>query len=153
MLALTRRGLLNLTVAGLGFVYGSGTVKLTTGESMSPTLNNLELIFIDVFSQVKAGDVVTLVTPEEDALVCKRIIGMGGDVLLSRSKGEIIVPDGKCWVEGDNSNSLDSNSFGPVPLQNILGCVKYSLGSSLRKIENRRSAFLLRESVQVSKEA
>lgn len=34
---------------------------------------------------------------------------------ISSSRDVIRVPEGHCWVEGDNKNSsLDSRTFGPV---------------------------------------
>ena len=36
------------------------------------------------------------------------------------------VPQGQCWVEGDNADaSRDSNAFGPVPLALLTGVVSY----------------------------
>lgn len=48
----------------------------------------------------------------------KRIIGLPGDWIQVPDKAEILkVPEGHCWVEGDNANSsLDSRYFGPVHL-------------------------------------
>lgn len=46
----------------------------------------------------------------------KRIIGLPGDWIgIHRSSDVVRIPEGHCWVEGDNpSSSMDSNSFGPV---------------------------------------
>lgn len=46
----------------------------------------------------------------------KRIIAMPGDWLsLSDPLNTVKIPQGHCWVEGDNSSSsVDSRSIGPV---------------------------------------
>lgn len=49
----------------------------------------------------------------------KRLIGLEGDIIADSkfSEYEIVVPKGHCWLEGDNeSNSIDSNNYGPVAL-------------------------------------
>lgn len=46
----------------------------------------------------------------------KRVIALPGDWIGIRHTSDVLrIPDGHCWVEGDNpSSSMDSNSFGPV---------------------------------------
>uniref|UniRef100_A0A453J0Z6 Mitochondrial inner membrane protease subunit 2 n=1 Tax=Aegilops tauschii subsp. strangulata TaxID=200361 RepID=A0A453J0Z6_AEGTS len=46
----------------------------------------------------------------------KRLIGLPGEWIQLPASSEIIkVPQGHCWVEGDNAaRSWDSRSFGPV---------------------------------------
>lgn len=46
----------------------------------------------------------------------KRIIALPGDMLGTSDLYDVVkVPDGHCWVEGDNpSCSLDSRDSGPV---------------------------------------
>lgn len=40
----------------------------------------------------------------------------------------IVVPQGHCWIEGDNfESSYDSNAFGCIPLGLIVGKVKFIL--------------------------
>jgi signal peptidase I len=39
---------------------------------------------------------------------------------------ETVIPNGTCFVLGDNrNNSLDSRFFGPVPLSDVLGRVDF----------------------------
>jgi mitochondrial inner membrane protease subunit 1 len=88
---------------------------------------------------IKVGDVITFthpIIPNEWA--CKRVIGMPGDYVSvvtpgrgdddvetvdtegkwASVKAELIqVPEGHCWVAGDNLEwSRDSRLFGPLPL-------------------------------------
>lgn len=58
----------------------------------------------------------------------KRIIGLPGDRITPRSTSPLsksyIVPWNHLWVEGDTSNpkeSLDSNTFGPIPMNLVTG--------------------------------
>jgi len=77
--------------------------------------------------------------------VCKRIVGLPGDVIiandrflehtggngfsgigdgLSYRRRRYVVPDGHVWLEGDNSKcSIDSRDYGPVPASLIRGRV------------------------------
>jgi inner membrane protease subunit 2 len=36
------------------------------------------------------------------------------------------VPENQCWVEGDHIGySMDSNTFGPIPIENIIAKATY----------------------------
>uniref|UniRef100_A0A453GB50 Mitochondrial inner membrane protease subunit 2 n=1 Tax=Aegilops tauschii subsp. strangulata TaxID=200361 RepID=A0A453GB50_AEGTS len=50
--------------------------------------------------------------------VVSRLIALPGDLVRLRGTTELLeVPEGHCWVEGDNpSQSKDSRTYGPVPL-------------------------------------
>lgn len=67
------------------------------------------------------------VKPWEGAI--KRVIGMPGDFVLrdspdSPSDMMIQVPEGHCWVVGDNlPASRDSRMYGPLPLALVKGKV------------------------------
>ncbi|OLY83415.1 Mitochondrial inner membrane protease subunit 2 [Smittium mucronatum] len=84
---------------------------------------------------LKRGDVVTLHSPTNpsDVLV-KRIIGLPGDMIRPLKNtpqhadnhqnlpDRLQIPSGHCWVEGDEGfHSIDSNSFGYVPLGLVIG--------------------------------
>lgn len=93
---------------------------------------------------MKVGDVVTYdSTVEAGVKVTKRVVGMHGDyvmryspdsgnegmvqvsclgVLFGMVAEDMKVPQGHCWVVGDNMDaSRDSRLFGPVPLALIRG--------------------------------
>jgi signal peptidase I len=102
---------------------------------------------------ISVGDVVVLQHPQREGTICKRVLGLPGDMVIpsqplhsartSRhdfsiwnenqddsynqdhtSSSLIIVPDGHIWVEGDNSNnSSDSRHYGAVPAALVMGKV------------------------------
>ncbi|KAB5519997.1 hypothetical protein DKX38_024316 [Salix brachista] len=52
----------------------------------------------------------------------KRIIGLPGDWIGTPQNDVIKIPEGHCWVEGDNPvSSMDSRTFGPIPLGLVHG--------------------------------
>ncbi|CAG5105643.1 Oidioi.mRNA.OKI2018_I69.chr1.g2317.t1.cds [Oikopleura dioica] len=62
------------------------------------------------------GDIVSSRDPQSpQENVCKRVIALGGDRIRDRkNQREIEIPEGFCWLEGDNEAcSIDSNEFGP----------------------------------------
>jgi len=97
---------------------------------MRPTLNpnkyaeDIVLVVYSKFTNVSRGDVVILVSPKnENTEIIKRVVALEGDVVLPRKGFSAVeVPKGHCWVEGDNTRvSEDSNCFGPVPMDFIVG--------------------------------
>ena len=83
--------------------------------------------------KLRVGDVVVARSPTNPRhTVCKRVLGLGGDVVevgepISSSSSSssspppnnngIVVPKGHAWLQGDNLlNSTDSRSYGPVPV-------------------------------------
>lgn len=105
------------------------------------------MLFISKFSarghNVGVGDVITYTIPMGSGVGCKRIVGMPGDLVCVVSRGResedigkvggdfatygdemIRVPEGHCWLAGDNLEwSRDSRTFGPLPLALIKGKV------------------------------
>lgn len=60
-------------------------------------------------------------TNHKEKLV-KRLIGLPGDFIHTHYD-VIVVPEGHCWVEGDNlAFSLDSRSLGPVNNRSLIFC-------------------------------
>ena len=68
-----------------------------------------------------------------DILAVKRIIAIEGDKVFARTPHPAPIADipaGHVWVEGDNrdgNKSLDSNHYGPIPINLIQGRVTHVL--------------------------
>jgi len=105
------------------------------GPSMEPTLSDKGEYVIEnrlsyKFQNIARGDLVTLKSPlDPTRLVCKRVIGLAGDVicvdptgLKAPSTEHVIVPKEHIWVAGDNAAmSRDSRDHGPVPTALVQG--------------------------------
>lgn len=130
-------------------------LTFVVGESMYPTLNEGDRLFVNkigtIFGGYSRGDIVILKSPVvEHKSYVKRIIGVGGDkveikegnIYLNGDKldedyiaeGFYIyntnevweVPEGYVFVLGDNRGaSLDSRYFGCVPVSYLKGRVEY----------------------------
>ncbi|CZS91949.1 related to IMP2-mitochondrial inner membrane protease subunit [Rhynchosporium agropyri] len=81
------------------------------------------------------GMIISYQSPAHpEVQVVKRIIAMEGDLVTTRAPcpvPTVRVPANHVWVEGDNEDSgktLDSNTFGPIPLNLISGKLTYVLG-------------------------
>ncbi|CEM35372.1 unnamed protein product [Vitrella brassicaformis CCMP3155] len=91
-----------------------------------------EYVFVVKNVDFRKGDVVVMRDPEvggdprwslRSRRVMKRIVGMQNDTVCVRKDEReefppiVIVPTGKCWVQGDNpAHSVDSRHYGAVPL-------------------------------------
>ena len=96
------------------------------GESMAPTFAaSGERLLLDrpsaALRRYARGDVVVARSPEQEGvLIVKRVVGLPGDVLLTRDGRREAVPSDAVFLEGDNAlNSNDSNAFGSVPASSI----------------------------------
>jgi signal peptidase I len=132
--------LINLFLAQATRVYGS---------SMEPNLHTDQRLVVEKVSyrlhHPRRGDVVVLRMPERGPeLLIKRIIALPGETIDIRNGtvfidqqaldepylvrrpdstfGPTTVPEGHVFVLGDNRGaSNDSRSFGPVPIDRIVG--------------------------------
>ncbi len=118
------------------------------GYSMEPTLSGRQRLIIEKVSYKlhtpERGDIIVIKVPQSSELFIKRIIGLPGETFEIREgivyingqplsepyvngvpRGNyplLTIPDGYIFVMGDNrNNSIDSRSFGPIPIKNIVG--------------------------------
>ncbi|XP_076957400.1 uncharacterized protein LOC143632864 [Bidens hawaiensis] len=132
-------GLIGLTVSDR-----VASVVHVRGLSMSPTFNPPVNSYLGSFTddhvlvekrcladyKFARGDVVVFCSPiNYKERQIKRITGMPGDwISVPFSYDAVKIPQGHCWVEGDNPvDSFDSRSFGPIPLGLIRGRVTHIL--------------------------
>ncbi|HXP55749.1 MAG TPA: signal peptidase I [Streptosporangiaceae bacterium] len=144
-------GLAVVAVAS-GIVLGARSMRAYRDPStgMAPTIRPGDRLSVVVSANVRRGDVIVFVRPGLDVAYVKRVIGLPGDeVRCCSAQGRITVdgksldetyidPDGppshtrfsvtlkpgQMWVMGDNRTaSLDSRSWGPVPVSGITGRV------------------------------
>ena len=80
--------------------------------------------------RLRRGDLVTYVSPlDPTRVVCKRLIGLPGDVICVDPTGKcapssehVVIPKGHVWTIGDNAEmSRDSREYGPVSMGLIRG--------------------------------
>jgi signal peptidase I len=92
---------------------------LVVGESMLPTLGNLQVVIAKARDhQAKRGEVV--VCDYDDGSIIKRVAGIGNDCDLPGLPRPLRVPPHSVYLLGDNSAvSVDSRLFGPVPEKDV----------------------------------
>ncbi|KAF8721298.1 hypothetical protein HU200_023229 [Digitaria exilis] len=130
----------NVTTVLLGITISDRCVNIisVTGESMHPTFTAADRVLQGDFVlaerrclekyEFSHGDVILFKCPSNHKeLFVKRLIALPGEwVQLPGSPKVTKIPEGHCWVEGDNAaRSLDSRSFGPIPLGLVQGRVTH----------------------------
>ncbi len=129
---------------------------------MVPTLNPGDLILVSKFKTPKTGGLVLLKHPDEKGpLLVKRLLGTGGDE-LSFQNGNLVrngvllkedyvfggnsseikedanwqIKQDYCLVLSDNRlaiyNSIDSRTFGQIPITSVIGSVKMKISPSFK---------------------
>ncbi|XP_032228723.2 mitochondrial inner membrane protease subunit 2 isoform X2 [Nematostella vectensis] len=101
------QGLILSLPIGIVFVDNIACLATVHGSSMKPSFNpdykTRDIVVLNKwcvknFKGIKRGDVVSIVA-------------------IGYKNRYVKIPRGHCWIEGDNSNhSMDSNTFGPVPV-------------------------------------
>ncbi|XP_051127754.1 uncharacterized protein LOC127249113 isoform X2 [Andrographis paniculata] len=117
-----------------------GCVTAVRGSSMFPTLNphsknssQFELddrVLVEKFCLTKykfsRGDIVVFCSPTNyKEKYIKRIAALPGDWIDLPSFETVRIPEGHCWVVGEDACSLDSTSLGPIPMGLICGRVTH----------------------------
>ena len=127
-----------------------GQATRVEGQSMEPNLHSNQRLVVEKLSYRFHGpqrfDVVVLKLPSQgDELLIKRVVGLPGETVEIRDghvyvdgaeldepflteetragrRDHITVPPLHVYVLGDNRNhSNDSRSFGPIPIDDIIG--------------------------------
>ncbi|EPQ60884.1 LexA/Signal peptidase, partial [Gloeophyllum trabeum ATCC 11539] len=107
------------------------------GPSMLPTLAVQGELLVENSlgyrlnpKSIARGDLVTYTSPiDPGRIVCKRVVGLPGDIVCVDPTGEkapstehVVVPKGHYWLSGDNAAaSRDSRDYGPVSSALIRG--------------------------------
>ncbi|MQL80102.1 hypothetical protein Taro_012554 [Colocasia esculenta] len=96
------------------------------GEMTRSSLGDVLLVekFCLAKYEFSHGDVIIFRSPSDHKkTMVKRLIALPGDWIRDPESHDIIkIPEGHCWVEGDNStSSFDSRAFGPIPLGLVQG--------------------------------
>jgi signal peptidase I len=127
-----------------------GQATRVEGQSMEPNLHSEQRLVVEKLSYRFHGpqrfDIVVLKLPSQgEELLIKRVIGLPGETVEIRDgqvyvdgnllaepftdqsthpgrNGKVTVPPLHIYVMGDNRDrSNDSRSFGPVPIDNVIG--------------------------------
>lgn len=133
------RSLSNLGMQSPTQVYGPSMLPTmsTHGEAI---LENRLSFYRHGAASLQRGSMITFYSPlSPSRVVCKRIIGLPGDIvcvdptgLKAPSTEHAVVPKGHIWVAGDNATwSTDSRDYGPVPMGLVRGHMfaRVSVGS------------------------
>ena len=115
------------------------------GRSMEPQVTDGEHVLIDTLAYdvrmpnpanaarplfeiglhpIARGDLVAfeMGTGDDRRILLKRVAGLPGDSVPVAGAAPVVVPPGDLYVLGDNrAESVDSRSFGPIPIASVVG--------------------------------
>ena len=124
------------------------------GQSMEPTLHSAQRVVVEKVTYrflhgPRHGDIVVIDQPDQREMLIKRVAGLPGETVEvrggytyvggeqleepwivrpgGRDYGPMTVPPLQVFVLGDNRGaSNDSRSFGPVPIEHVVGRAWFS---------------------------
>ena len=129
-------------------VFVAEAAEIEAGPSMQPNFYVGYRVMTEKisyhFHEPRRGDVVLVERPSNEGNLIKRVIGLPGETIevvngQTFIDGQLLdepwvknvggpgyppaqIPEGQVFIMGDNRpNSRDSRSFGPVPIETILG--------------------------------
>lgn len=100
------------------------------GDSMAPTVLRGDYVLAKKLTYrshtVKAGDIVIAVYPDDRSKVLiRKIESMPGEEFTEKDGSIMTVPHGAVMVRGTGSNAVDSLTFGPLDMRDIVGKVTH----------------------------
>lgn len=135
-------------IFALLIIHFVGQASVVHGQSMEPNLHTDQRLIIEKISyrfySPERGEIVVLNVDDSDLPLIKRVVGLPGETIQiqnnqvfingrlldepylpatpQQSYGPIEIPSDHLFVMGDNRlHSRDSRSFGPVPINQIVG--------------------------------
>ena len=117
---------------------GPWRVSVAEG-SMLPAIAPGDWLLVDPTTTrwPRPGSIVVFREPGTDELAIKRVRGRAGD-RVPFNGGYIVIADGEAWLEADASVAvaeaagfgppIDSNRFGPVPIEQLVGRAWFRYG-------------------------
>jgi signal peptidase I len=129
-------------------VFVAEAAEIEAGPSMQPNFYVGYRVMTEkisyYFHEPQRGDVVLVERPANEGNLIKRVIGLPGETIEVKDGQTLIngqpidepwvknwggpgypatqIPEGQVFIMGDNRpNSRDSRSFGPVPIETIMG--------------------------------
>jgi len=99
-------------------------------ESMRPALEPGDWLLVDptVRTWPRRGSIVVVREPASDLLVAKRVAAGPGDVVRMLDGPILLEPD-QAWLLGDDrSRSVDSRTYGPLPLDRLVARAWFRYG-------------------------
>ena len=107
---------------------------LVSEGSMRPALEPGDWLLADptVRAWPRRGSIVVVREPGSELLVVKRVAARPGDVVRTTDGPIRLAPD-QAWLLGDDrAHSIDSRTYGPVPLERLVARAWFRYGPRAR---------------------